>query len=43
MQERIETIADDTLDTHVFRFGPFRQKDAPERLLFFRPTVSEPH
>ncbi len=47
MQERIETIADDACDVHVTsRFGSFRQKDAPERLLYLsshrvRATLSE--
>jgi hypothetical protein len=44
MQERIETIADDTCNTHVTsRFGPFRQKTRRNASFIFRPTVSERH
>jgi hypothetical protein len=42
MQQRIETVTDDTQNTHGYlRFGLFVGKDAPERLLYLSSTVSE--
>jgi hypothetical protein len=41
MQQRIETVADDTQNTHGSRASACSSNDAPERLLDLAVTVSE--
>src|SRR3984893_7088688 len=43
VQQRIETIADDTQNCHGSRASACSSTDAPERLLYRCPTVSERH